>query len=164
MRPQFAPGMFGQDAIAELLMSDSFTEVATQGFLSRLMGSFIGLLVGPLLVIAAIILLSWNEGRAVEAIRGLSEAATKAVEVSNAAPAPVNDNRLVHVIGAATATTPVADPDMNLGFHRADRRQARRRDVSMDRDRALQQSGQLRRQPDNQDDLYLCAELGGSRD
>ncbi len=116
MRPQFAPGMFGQDAIAESLMSDSFTEVATQGFLSRLMGSFIGLLVGPLLVIAAIILLSWNEARAVEAIRGLSEAATKAVEMSNTAPAPGNDNKLVHVIGAATATTPIADPDMNLAF------------------------------------------------
>ncbi len=80
------------------------------------MGSFTGLLVGPLLVIAAIVLLSWNEGRAVEAIRGLSEAATKAVEVSNTVPAPGNDNRLVHVVGAATAATPIADPDINLNF------------------------------------------------
>ena len=49
-------------------MANQFTEVATQGFFSRLFGSIIGVFLGPVFVIAAIILLSWNEGRAVHAI------------------------------------------------------------------------------------------------
>lgn len=46
-------------------MPDSFTGTTTQCFLSRLTGLFAGLLGGSLLVIAAIVLRSWNEGRAV---------------------------------------------------------------------------------------------------
>ncbi len=38
-------------------MPDSFTTTSTQGFFSRLLGSFVGILLGPVLVIAAIILL-----------------------------------------------------------------------------------------------------------
>ena len=46
-------------------MPDSFTETTSQGFLSRIANSFIGLLLGPVFVIGAIVLLWWNEGRAV---------------------------------------------------------------------------------------------------
>jgi hypothetical protein len=48
-------------------MSDHFTETSRQGFGSRLANSFAGLVIGPLLVIGAIVLLWWNEGRAVQA-------------------------------------------------------------------------------------------------
>jgi len=43
-----------------------FTETSSQGFGSRLGSSLTGLLIGPLLVIGAIVLLWWNEGRAVQ--------------------------------------------------------------------------------------------------
>src|SRR5689334_19588357 len=43
-----------------------FTETSSQGFGSRLGSSLTGLLIGPLLVIGAIVLLCWNEGRAVQ--------------------------------------------------------------------------------------------------
>jgi hypothetical protein len=47
-------------------MSDHFTETSSQGFGSRLGSSLTGLLIGPLLFIGAIVLLWWNEGRAVQ--------------------------------------------------------------------------------------------------
>jgi hypothetical protein len=52
-------------------MSDHFTETSSQGFGSRFGSSLGGLLIGPLLIIGAIVLLWWNEGRAVQAIVGL---------------------------------------------------------------------------------------------
>ena len=45
-----------------------FTENSSQGFGSRLGSSLTGLLIGPLLVIGAIVLLWWNEGRAVQGL------------------------------------------------------------------------------------------------
>lgn len=97
-------------------MPNSFTETSSQGFLSRLTGSLAGLLIGPLLVVAAIVLLTWNEHRAVQAIKGLADAATKVVEVSGAQPAAANDGKLVHVIGTATAGGAITDSNVGLSF------------------------------------------------
>ncbi|HET7930778.1 MAG TPA: TMEM43 family protein [Rhodanobacteraceae bacterium] len=97
-------------------MPDSFTDTSTQGFLSRLTGSLAGLLIGPLLVIAAIVLLSWNEGRAVQAIKGLADAATRVVEVADAQPAADDQGKLVHVVGAANAGGAITDSNTGLSF------------------------------------------------
>jgi hypothetical protein len=48
---------------------------SSQGFFSRITNSLAGLIIGPLLIIGAIVLLWWNEGRAVQAIVGLKDAA-----------------------------------------------------------------------------------------
>jgi hypothetical protein len=96
-------------------MPDSFTETTSQGFLSRIANSFIGLLLGPVFVIAAIALLWWNEGRAVQAIVGLSNAASATVEAS-ASPSPGNEGKLVHVVGPATAQAAISDSDLNLSI------------------------------------------------
>ncbi|HEX4302105.1 MAG TPA: TMEM43 family protein [Rhizomicrobium sp.] len=97
-------------------MSNSFTTTSTQGFFSRLMGSFVGILLGPVLIIAAIVLLSWNEGRAVQAIRGLGEAAGAVVESPADTVNPGNEGKLIHVVGPAQATTAIADSDLSLNF------------------------------------------------
>ena len=52
-------------------MSDQFTEVSTEGWGQRLGGSLIAALIGLILVPASIVLLYWNEGRVVDAIRAL---------------------------------------------------------------------------------------------
>jgi hypothetical protein len=65
-------------------------------------------LLGPLLIIVALVLLWWNEGRAVRAIVGLCEAASQVVEAPDSGPLPANDRKLVHVIGLATAATNVS--------------------------------------------------------
>ncbi len=97
-------------------MPNSFTETSTQGFFSRIMGSFAGLLLGPLLIVGAIVLLSWNEGRAVQAIRGLGEASGLVVEAPLDAAAPGNEGKLVHVVGKAEAAGPIEDSDLALSF------------------------------------------------
>src|ERR1700743_2833672 len=95
-------------------MPDTFTEVSNQGFLSRILGSFVGFLLGPVLIIAAIVLLSWNEGRAVQAIRGLSEASSVAVEASHLNAG--KQGKLIHAVGPATATAAISDPDLGISF------------------------------------------------
>lgn len=97
-------------------MSDSFTDTSTQGFFSRLKGALAGLLVGPLLVVAAVVLLGWNEHRAVQAIKGLADAGTRVVEVAGAQPATANAGKLVHVVGTATAGGAINDTNVGLGF------------------------------------------------
>jgi hypothetical protein len=97
-------------------MADRFTETSTQGFGSRIANSLVGLVVGPLLVIGAIVLLWWNEGRAVHAITGLKDAASQVVEAEASGPSPVNDGKLVHVVGTATAQAPIQDADVGIGF------------------------------------------------
>jgi len=93
----------------------SFTETTREGFFSRLMGSFMGLLIGPILVIAAIWLLAWNEGRAVQAIVGLNTAAKSVIESSGTLSSS-NEGKLVHIVAPATALSSLHDPDLGLSF------------------------------------------------
>lgn len=97
-------------------MPDRFVETSSQGFLSRFTQSLAGLVIGPLLVIGAMVLLWWNEGRAVQAIVGLKDAASQVVEVEASGPSPVNANKLVHVVGPATAQSPMQDADVGIVF------------------------------------------------
>jgi hypothetical protein len=90
--------------------SDSFTETSTQGWGSRLGGSLIAALIGLLLVPAAVALLYWNEGRAVDAIRALNRGAAAIVEVNSAAIDPGSNEKLVHLTGTLQPTTPAKDP------------------------------------------------------
>src|SRR5579862_5861077 len=97
-------------------MPNSYTTTTTTGFGSRIMNSFLGLLLGPVLVIGAIWLLGWNEGRAVQAIRGLAEAQSVLVESSAGSVNPGNDGKLVHVVGATSASAAIEDSDLGLSF------------------------------------------------
>jgi hypothetical protein len=97
-------------------MPDIYTETASRGFFSRLFGSFVGILLGPVFIIAAVGLLWWNEGRAVQAIIGLNSASTSTVELQDINPAQVNEGKLVHIVGPATAKATVADSDLAVNF------------------------------------------------
>jgi hypothetical protein len=90
--------------------SDSLTETSTEGWGSRLGGSLVAALIGLILVPAAIVLMYWNEGRAVDAIRALNRGAAAVVEVNSAAVDPGTNGRLVHVTGMLQPTTPAKDP------------------------------------------------------
>jgi Transmembrane protein 43 len=90
-------------------MSDQFTTTTSRNYFQRLGDSFIGILIGFVLLIIACIMLFWNEGRAVDASRGLSAAAKAAVSVVGGQVLPANEGKLVHVSGQATAPTPVID-------------------------------------------------------
>ena len=99
-------------------MADRYTTTTTQGFGSRLGNALKGLLFGPLFIIAAIVVLWWNEGEAVQAITGLNDAASQVVEADASGPVPANNNKLVHVVGTATAEAPIKDADTGITFER----------------------------------------------
>ena len=90
--------------------ADSFTETSTQGWGSRLGDSLVAALIGLLLVPAAVVLLYWNEGRAVDAIRALDRGAASVIEVNAAAVDPGSNGKLVHVSGMLRPATPAKDP------------------------------------------------------
>lgn len=90
-------------------MPDSFVETTSTSWLSRIIGSITGVLFGIVFVIGSIALLFWNEGRAVQTARSLSEGGKVVVD---AAPAPVdpgNEGKLIHLSGDTKTGAPVAD-------------------------------------------------------
>jgi hypothetical protein len=91
-------------------MSDQFTEVTTQGWGQRLGSSVTAALVGLILVPASIVLLYWNEGRAVDAIRALDRGSAAIVEASPTVVEAQAEGKLVHVAGMMQPTTAARDP------------------------------------------------------
>ena len=83
--------------------SDTVTEVTSRSWFSRIGSSLTGLLVGPLVILGAIVLLSWNEGRAVGTARALTEGAGAVVTVAAGTIDPANEGRLVHVTGPVSS-------------------------------------------------------------
>ncbi len=90
--------------------TDSVTETTTEGWGSRLLGSLGAVIAGLILVPIAVVLLYWNEGRAVDAIRALNRGAASIVEVAAAAIDPNGEGRLVHVSGEMRPTAQARDP------------------------------------------------------
>lgn len=95
-------------------MSNSFTETTSKSWFARIFQSIIGVLFGILLVIGAIVLLFWNEGRAVQTARSLAEGGKVVIDVAPDAIDPSNDGRLVHFSGDATAKAPLSDPNFGV--------------------------------------------------
>ena len=88
-------------------MSDQFTTTTSRNYFQRLGDSFLGILIGFVLLLLAVVLLFWNEGRAVDASRGLSAASKAAVSVTGAQVLPANEGKLVHVTGTSATTAPI---------------------------------------------------------
>lgn len=97
-----------------LATGDSFTETTSTSWFRRAAGSFVGAVIGLLLVIAAIVAIFWNEGRAIATARALSEGAGSVVSVEAGAVDPANEGKLVHVSGPASATAPLVDPQFQV--------------------------------------------------
>ena len=90
-------------------MSDSFTEVSTQGWFSRIGSSIKGILVGAVMAVVAVVVLFWNEGRAVKRHKTLQEGAGQVVSVANDKVDAANEGKLIHVTGMATTTETLKD-------------------------------------------------------
>jgi Transmembrane protein 43 len=97
-------------------MSDQFTKVTSENYFQRLGNSFGGMVFGIILLIIACVLLFWNDGRAVDAQRGLNAGGRAVVNLTTTAPAPANEGKLVHMTGQATATAPLSDGDVGVTF------------------------------------------------
>lgn len=82
-------------------MSDRVTVTSRRGIVERLSGSIRSVLFGIALFVVSFPLLFWNEGRAVETAKSLSEGASVVTSISADSVLPDNDGRLVHVNGFA---------------------------------------------------------------
>jgi hypothetical protein len=95
-------------------MSDSFVETTSKSWIGRIGQSILGVLFGIVLVIGAIVLLFWNEGRAITTARSLAEGGKVVVDVAPAPVDPGNDSKLIHVSGDAAASAPLADATFGI--------------------------------------------------
>lgn len=78
------------------------------------MKSIRAFLFAPVLVLAAIALLSWNEGRAVRTARALSEGSRSVVSTDLQGLSGLPDGALVHITGQAEAGTSLRDEVLGL--------------------------------------------------
>jgi len=94
--------------------SDSFTETTNRSWVSRLGNSIKGVLFGLLMVAGSSVLLFWNEGRAVQTARSLTEGAAVVVDVSPATVDPANEGKLIHISGDVKAAARIGDPEFGV--------------------------------------------------
>jgi hypothetical protein len=95
-------------------MTDTVTVTTRTSWFGRLKNSVIGVLIGLLLVVGMVVLLFWNEGRAVQTARSLTEGAGVVVSVSSDAVDPANDGKLVHVTGDVSTWHKPSDPGFGI--------------------------------------------------
>ena len=96
---------------------DQYTEVTTESWGSRLMGSIKGVLLGIIMIIVAIGLLWWNEGRAVRTAKGLKEGAAALVPVSADEVNPKNEGKLVYLTGKANTDEVLEDTEFGVSVN-----------------------------------------------
>ena len=92
----------------------SFQETTSVSWFGRIKRSFGGLLVGLLLIVGMVILLFWNEGRAVTTARSLAEGAGIVVSVPAATVDAAREGALIHVSGSVQTTEQPADPEFGI--------------------------------------------------
>ncbi len=106
------------------MSSSTRTEVTRKGYGSRIMESIRGILVGVLLVVIAIPLLFWNEGRAVQTAKSLAEGAAAVQSVAAETIDATHESSLVHLTGQATTEDVLQDA--TFGIHEPQAIQLRR--------------------------------------
>ena len=90
------------------------TEISSQGWLSRLWNSIVGVLFGLLLFLIAFPLLFWNEGRAVKTARGLAAGKAQVISVPADKLDPAHEGKLVHMTGEATSDGTLNDSTFSV--------------------------------------------------
>jgi Transmembrane protein 43 len=95
-------------------LTDTFTETTHQSWLGRLGRSVVGVLIGFGLIVAAVILVFWNEGRAVQTARSLTEGEGLVIDADPAKVDPGNAGKLVHISGELETKLPLTDPEFGI--------------------------------------------------
>lgn len=108
-------------------MADSHSVVSNSSWFSRIGKSITGVLVGLVLLVVAVGLLFWNEGRAVKTFKTLQEGEGAVVSVEDGEINPDNEGKLIHLTGAAQTEETLTDPSFGV----SDNALRLRRSVSM---------------------------------
>lgn len=97
-------------------MSNTYTTVRRENYFERLGNSFFGMLIGIVLIVAGCWLLFWNDGRAVDAERGLKAGAREVISLTQPRVDAANEGKLVHLSGPTASTGAVTDPTTGAQF------------------------------------------------
>ncbi|MCP3849612.1 MAG: hypothetical protein GY694_05160 [Gammaproteobacteria bacterium] len=95
-------------------MSDSYTEVSSQSWFSRIGQSIKGIFFGLILFVVAFPVLFWNEGRAINTQKSLEEGAAAVVSIEAQPVHTQNEGKLVHLSGQANTTDTLEDTQFNI--------------------------------------------------
>jgi hypothetical protein len=96
------------------MSADTFTEVTSRGWFSRVGGAIKGLFIGLIMIVAGAVLLWINEGRAVKTAKALREGAAVVVSVNAATVDAAQEGKLVHMTGDAATSEQLSDPDFGI--------------------------------------------------
>ena len=99
------------------MSNDSFTEVSSESWFSRIGGAIKGVLVGIVLFVLAFPVLFWNEGRAVQTAKSLAEGAKAVVVISADKVDNTNDGKLVHLTAKAETEQTLDDPAFGISVN-----------------------------------------------
>jgi hypothetical protein len=97
--------------------NESFTEVSSQSWFSRIGDAIKGILFGLVLFAVSFIVLFWNEGRAVKTAKSLKEGASSVVSVDPGKLDSRNEGKLVHFTGLATTAETLSDPQFGISIN-----------------------------------------------
>lgn len=89
-------------------------EITTTSWGTRIKNAFIGIGVGIILIIAAIILIFWNEKHSLHMAESLKEAQKILVTVPNSPINPQNNAKVVYFTGLATTTDKLVDSILGI--------------------------------------------------
>ncbi len=95
-------------------MSDSFSVVSGESWISRIIGSVKSVLFGLFVFVFAFPVLYWNEGRAVRTAKSLTEGLGAVVSVPVESVDASKEGKLVHVSGAVKTAAPIADSELPM--------------------------------------------------
>ncbi len=111
-------GFFSKDfmkkAAVGAVAGATVVSVTRTSWTRRLGGAFIGMVLGIIFIPLSIWLLSWNEGRAVQTARSLTEGAGLVQSLPADRVDPAAEGRLVHVAGPIAVAGRVRDPDFGV--------------------------------------------------
>lgn len=96
------------------MAQNSFTETTSQSWISRLGGSIKSIFFGLALVIGSIILMWYNEGRAVKTHKGLQEGGASVVSVESNSIDPGNNGKLIHLTGRIETSDSLSDDQFGI--------------------------------------------------
>ncbi|HPW55185.1 MAG: TMEM43 family protein [Thermoanaerobaculaceae bacterium] len=92
------------------MAADTYTEVTRRSWGSKLGGSIKGIFGGLVIAAIGVVLLWWNEGRAVTTARSLKEGARDVVSVLAERVDAGNEGKPIHTSGEATTSETLVDP------------------------------------------------------
>lgn len=90
------------------------TETTSTSWFSRLGNSLKNIVLGILFVIGTVILLFWNEGRAVKTEQGLKEGLSSVISVSSDKKDTYNEGKLIHFTGMTNVPDVLTDEEFSV--------------------------------------------------